>query len=146
MKKLLLVVGAGLLASGMAFAQSSLDQPRVAVKPVSMAEALSLMKGKPEGLWCDSLGFQWDLSGAGISDGVIRISGAALNMCGQSPASGTLGLAKGLPLNVTANVNPGCYCNEFHTMELTYSKGGFSGMVYATGSCTGEAQITLGKC
>jgi hypothetical protein len=146
MKKLLLVVGAGLLASGMAVAQSSLDQPRVAVKPVSMAEAMSLVKGKPEGLWCDSLGYQWDLSGAGIGDGVISITGAALNMCGQSPASGTLRLARGLPLNVTANVNPGCFCNEFHSMELTYSRGVFTGMAYATGSCYGEAPITLGKC
>lgn len=100
-----------------------------------------------QGQFCDSLGFVWNLSGAGMSGGVLNVTGSA-NICGESPASGTMALAKGLPLDVTATVTPGCYCNSFHEMQLTYDKASklWVGTATAFGGCDGSASITLGKC
>lgn len=150
MSKTLSLLAVGLLATGLAFAQSSsLKQPRVAVKPAHKADVAAMAKGEaPQGLWCDSLGYQWDLSGAGLSGGAIAITGAATNMCGSSPASGTLRIAAGLPLDVTASVNPGCFCNEFHNINVRWNRaaGVFEGTATAYGSCEGQAPMTLGRC
>lgn len=150
MSKILSTLAIGLFASSLAFAQSStLKQQRVSVKPASKADIVAMAKGEaPQGLWCDSLGFQWELSGAGFSGGAIAVSGSAVNMCGGSPASGTLAIARGLPLDVTASVTPGCFCNEFHNMAVTWNKatGLFEGTATAFGSCEGSAPVTLGRC
>lgn len=150
MSKIVSALAIGLLASGFAFAQSStLKQPRVAVKKASKADIVAIAKGEAvQGLWCDSLGFQWDLSGAGFSGGAIAVTGSATNMCGGSPASGTLTIAAGLPLDVTAAVTPGCFCNEFHNMAVRWNRatGLFEGTATAFGSCEGSGAVTLGRC
>lgn len=150
MSKIYTVLALGLLASGIVAAQSStLRQERVAVKPASRADVIALAKGEtPQGLWCDSLGFQWSMTASGFSGGAIAVSGSVTNMCGGSPASGTLAIAPGLPLDVTANVTPGCYCNEFHNMKVAWNRTTkmFEGTATAFGSCEGSAPVTVGRC
>ena len=150
MSKFVSVLAIGLLASGLAVAQSStLKQQRVVVQKASKADVVAMTKGEAvQGLWCDSLGFQWDLSGAGLSGGAIAVSGASTNMCGGSPAAGTLSIAAGLPLDVTATVTPGCFCNEFHNMNVRWNRasGMFEGTATASGSCEGSAPVSLGRC
>jgi len=142
-----LLVVSGLFAASLAMGQSSsLKQPRVKVKPATEAEAVAVTNGaEVASAWCDSLGYVWNLAGAGISGRTINVTGSA-DICGASPAAGTLTLAKGLPLDVTATVNPGCYCNAYHQMVLTFSGGYFTGTAYAFGGCEGSAPVTLGKC
>jgi hypothetical protein len=92
------------------------------VKPASRAEIILISKGEaPQGLWCDSLGYQWNLAGAGFSGGAIAVTGTA-GICGDSPVAGTVTIAKGLPTDVIATVNPGCWCNAFHENVLVWDK------------------------
>jgi len=72
---------------------------KVKVKPASAAEALAISKGnQPQGAWCDNFGYVWNLSSAGASGRVVAVQGD-VNFCGAGPASGTLTLASGLPLD-----------------------------------------------
>ena len=149
MSKTTLILAAGLLTAGFAMAQSSsLKVPKVPVKPASKAEALAIASGEqPQGLWCDSLGYQWSLSGSGMTGGVLSLTGSA-NICGSSPVAGTLTLAAGLPLDIIATVTPGCFCNQFHenVMRWDRAQGVFVGDAFAYGGCEGTAPITMGKC
>jgi hypothetical protein len=150
MSKIVLIAAAGLLAAGLAAAQSSsLSRSATQVKRAGPAVAAAMTRGEaPQGLWCDSFGYQWNLSGSGMSGGVIGITGTADFGCGTDSAAGTLALARGLPLDVTATLAGGCYCNQFHQMQLVWNRstGVFEGNAFAYGGCEGQAPVTLGRC
>jgi hypothetical protein len=149
MSKKTWVLVAGLLSAGLAMAQSSsLAVGQVKVKPATAAEALAFAKGEaPQGLWCDNFGYTWNLASAGMDGRVIALRGEA-NICGAGAAAGTVTIARGLPLDVTGTVLPGCFCNEFHQVVATWDKasGTFVGTAFAFGGCEASGPTQLGRC
>lgn len=149
MSKFLIVLAAGVLTAGLAVAQTSLQRDKVQVKRAAPSAAAAIGRGEaPQGLWCDSFGYQWNLSGAGMSGGVVSVTGTADFGCGSDSVAGTLALARGLPLDVTATLAGGCYCNLKHQMQMTWNKtaGVFEGHAYAFDGCEGDAPVSLGRC
>ena len=148
MTKTLLVLAAGALLAGSALAQSSLNGAQAQVKPLTSTEAMAIARGEaPQATLCDNFGYVWDLQGAGRTGRVIDVAGTA-TICGTGNAAGTLTIAQGLPLDVTGQVLPGCFCNEFHQVVVTWNRttGLFEGTAFAFGGCESQGATQLGRC
>jgi len=148
MFKSITLLVSGVLAAGVAMADSSVSRGSLPVHRLSDATALSIANGNaPQAALCDNFGYVWNLSSTGRSGRTVNLGGTAV-INGPGPAAGTLTLAVGLPTDVTAEVVPGFFCNQFHQIVVTWDKasGTFIGTAFAFGGCDGSGPTQLGSC